>query len=91
MSMSTRIVGFRPPNEKWKKMKAAWDACEAAGVMPPKDVRDFFEGDEPDAAGVVVDIRQAVTPVDKNMTDGFDVDITKLPKDVNIIRFENSY
>ena len=35
MSMSTHVVGFHPPDEKWKEMKAAWDACMAANVNPP--------------------------------------------------------
>lgn len=54
MGMSTHVVGFIPPDEKWQKMKAVWDACRAAGVEVPEDVCDFFEGGEPDPAGVEV-------------------------------------
>jgi hypothetical protein len=42
MSMSTYILGYKPTDEKWKEMKAAWDAwkktkvawdaCKATGV-----------------------------------------------------------
>jgi hypothetical protein len=47
MGMSTHVVGFKPPDEKWRKMKAVWDACEAAGTDPPAAVSKFFEGDVP--------------------------------------------
>jgi len=57
--MSTHVVGFRPPDEKWKKMKAVWDACEAAGAKIPDEVSDFFDGEEPDARGVEVDLEES--------------------------------
>lgn len=33
MSMSLNVMGFKPPDEKWKQMKAAYEACCAAGVL----------------------------------------------------------
>ena len=51
MSMSTSVVGFVPPDEEWKKMKAVWDACANADVETPNDVDDFFSGKEPDKNG----------------------------------------
>ena len=32
--MSTSVVGIKPPDDTWRKMKAAWDACMAADVKP---------------------------------------------------------
>lgn len=29
MGMSMHVVGYKPADEHWKKMKAAWDACAA--------------------------------------------------------------
>lgn len=94
MSMSTHVKGFKPPDEKWKKMKAVWDACDKAKVDPPKDVLEFFGGETPDEAGVEVDLEEEKCCKewdDSDMQSGFEIDVTKLPKDVTLIRFYNSY
>ena len=96
MSMSSHVYGFKPPDEKWWLMKAVWDACRAAGVDPPVGVREFFNHDEPDHAGVVVGEKDlvacgAVSKYTAEMQNGYEVDVTKLPTDVKIIRFVNSY
>lgn len=57
MSMSMHVVGFSPADEHWKKMKSAWDACVAAGIDPPAEVSNFFDGEDPgDAPGKEVEI-----------------------------------
>jgi hypothetical protein len=94
MGMSTHIEGVKPPDEKWKKMKAAYDACSAAGVEPPPEVEKFFGGEEPDPLGVVVRIEGTAAVLDyapHDCAEGFEVHIDKLPKDVKVIRFWNSY
>jgi hypothetical protein len=93
MGMSTHVVGFRPPDEKWKKMKAVWDACEAAGTDIPKDVERFFNGESPDDQGVAIDIKDhaCCESYDGDGSQGFEIDLKKLPPDVTIIRFYNSY
>jgi len=61
MSMSSHVVGFRPPDEKWKAMKAIWDACVIQCVDIAKQVTEFFgmtDGD-PDPSGASVDIVDA--------------------------------
>jgi hypothetical protein len=74
-------------------MKAIYDACEEADVPIPEEVDDYFEQDRPDVAGVRVDIMktEAVKEWHDSSASGYIVDITKLPKDVTIIRFENSW
>lgn len=93
MSMSSHVVGFKPPDEKWKKMKAAYEACESADIAVPAGVNEFFNGEKPDARGV--EVRLEGTPAVKSwgaeMCAGFEVDIAKLPKDVTVIRFFNLY
>ena len=95
MGMSTRVVGFKPSDAKWKKMKAVWDSCVAADVDPPDDVDTFFDGDDPNNSpgGVAVDLDKSkcVTAYRSGDAEGFDVDITKLPKDVTILRFTNRW
>ncbi len=97
MSMSTRVEGVRPPDEKWLKMKQAWEACEAAGIKPPKDVLEFFNHEKPDADGVVVQLsgfssnHECCTKIGAFGEEGFDIHIDKLPADIKIIRFRNSW
>lgn len=90
MGMSTHVIGFRPPDKKWEEMKTVWDACEKAGVPVPDSVMKFFEYSPPDKSGVEVEIKDAYTRYIKDGYDGFEVDISKLPKDVKVSRFFNS-
>ncbi len=39
MSTDLYVVGYRPADEQWDTMKAAWEACEAAG-------NDYYAGYE---------------------------------------------
>ncbi len=93
MSASNQVIGFKPPDEKWKRMKKAWDACSEAGIDPPPEVEKFFNGEEPDDAGVEVDIKKlpCCKKYSEDMMDGFEIDLTKLPKDVTVIRCYVSY
>lgn len=54
MSMSTHVTGFAPADGTWQKMKAAWDACETAGVPVPAEVEEFFGGEA--GAGYEIDV-----------------------------------
>lgn len=96
MSMRTHVIGIKPPDAQWKKMKAVYDACRDAGVYIPAEVAEFFGPDAPDDAGVVVEEDEletsgALTAYKADMVDGFEVDVDKLPPGVKIIRFYNSY
>ena len=91
MSMSTSVKGFRPPDEEWKKMKAIWDACKAAGnVEPPEPVQEFFNWHEPDPNGIDVHLR--VTKWNNNeCSEGLELKVEDIPKNVTVIRFYNSW
>ena len=93
MSMSTHVVGIRPPDARWGQMKAVWDACKQAGVDPPEEVAEFFEHSAPDPAGIRVELERShcVRVFNDDMRQGFDVDVSKLPKNVTVIRFYNSW
>ncbi len=91
MSMSTEIIGFIPPDEKWKKMKAIWDSCEVAGVDPPAEVEEFFEDGPPDPNGQEKDIPMKEWNNDDMNANGFEIEVAKIPKNVKIIRFYNSW
>lgn len=97
MGMSTHVVGFTPPDEKYQKMKAVYDSCKAAGIEIPEDVQEFFDWNEPSEHGVTFDLDKipgAVEEWDAGKDDaasGLEVDISKLPKNVKVVRFYNSW
>ncbi len=95
MSMSTSVVGFVPPDKKFKKMLAVYEACELAGVEIPKEVDTFFNGEIPDPSGVVISLsggeHPAVTAWNDDISEGFEVELDKLPKDIKVLRFYNSW
>lgn len=94
MSMTVHVVGFRPPDDKWKKMKAVWDACVKADVEIPEDVLDFFNHVAPDDRGVEVELEKLPACTKRYRTEGregYEIDVTKLPYGVTVVRFYNSY
>jgi hypothetical protein len=96
MSMHTYVVGFKPPDEKWRKMKEAWDACREAGVPLPHEIEKFFNYESPDENGVMIQQSEleklgAISEFNAEMENGYEVHLDKLPKDVTIIRVCNSY
>lgn len=88
MSMSTHVVGFAPPDEKWQKMKAIWDACEAAKIEAPMEVQKFFDYKDPDPRGVVMNIPYQCWGNDH--VQGIEIEVERIPKHVKAIRFYNS-
>lgn len=94
MGMSTHIVGFRPPDEKFMAFKAIYELCEKSGVTVPDEVEDFFEGEAPDDHGVKVDL-DGYTSCVKEWSDeygsGYELTVPDLPKDVTVVRFYNSW
>lgn len=96
MGMSTHVDGFKAPDDTFQRMKAVWDACTAADVEIPDEVAVYFEGEQPDPAGVVVpeeSLRDdgAVRPWEDTAASGFEVVVAAIPKDVTTIRFYNAW
>jgi hypothetical protein len=96
MGMSTHVVGFRPPDEKWKAMAAVWDSCKAAGIEPPREVSEFFDWREPDSNGVEIKETAltkagAVREWHDDCRSGYEIDVSKLPPDVTVVRVYNSW
>lgn len=93
MSMSTHVIGIKPPDTKWRKMKAIYDACVEAEIDPPDEVQKFFVWEKPDPKGVIADIKnhECCSLYKDNISEGFEIDLKKLPKDITIIRFYNSW
>lgn len=96
MGMDTHVEGFKPPDEKWQQMRAVWEACTAAKIGIPRDVERYFDGEAPDPHGVQIsesDLRAcgALRDWKDGMRKGREVDVTKLPPDVTVVRFFNSW
>ena len=91
MSMSTGVVGFHPPDEKWLKMKAIWDSCAEAGINPPNEVQEFFDWGTPEEQGVEVNLDDCAEEYTSDMQSGFEIEVDKIPKNVKVIRFYNSW
>ncbi len=92
MSMSTYLYGIKPADEKFMQMKAIFDACEVAGIYPPVEVIEFFNGESPDTNGVIVELpNECITYFSENGSAGYYIDVRKLPDDVKIIQFKNSW
>jgi hypothetical protein len=89
MSTSYYVKGIIPADDYYNKMLTIYKACNNAGIEPPKDVLKFFNYEEPNGVGVEVKIDSEEG--EDGCTDFIDVDISKLPKDVKIVRFIVSY
>lgn len=97
MGMSTHVMAFRPPDEEWQRMKAVWDACQAAKIPIPQEVDSYFDGDAPDPAGVEIPLTRYPTnqPSVREWSDeyrsGYEVLLDQLPAGTQIVRFYNSW
>lgn len=93
MSMSMRIYGYRQPDDKWKKMYRAHEACKAAGVRVPAEVEEFFREGVPETEEIEVDLSKSpgVEEYSADMQEGWEVELEDLPKNIKKIRFVNSY
>jgi hypothetical protein len=89
MGMSTHVIGFAPADEKWRAMKAIWDSCRAAEIPVPSEVEKFFNYEEPDERGVEVELPS--TKWSDDFREGFEVEVSKIPAHVKVIRFYNSW
>lgn len=91
MGMSSHVVGIAEPDESWRKMKAAYDACLNARVEVPDEVLEFFGGEPPDDAGMEVSVQDSVIGFSSEYRQGFTVDLKRLPPRIRFIRFYNSF
>ncbi len=89
--MSVHIIAFRPPDQDWLKMKQVYDSCLAAGIDIPLAVEKFFGYDRPDESGVRINIDKLLEGWQDEDRQGFQLDLSKLPAGIKILRFYNSF
>ena len=92
MSTSMHAVGFKPADEKWKRMKAVWEACDLAETQVPDSVLEYFDDERPgDKPGMEVALGDSCKEWNAEMEQGYEIDITNVPEGVRFIRVYNSY
>ncbi len=93
MSMNQHVYGIKLPDAQWHEMAKVWRACNSAHVQIPQDVLDFFGGEPPDEAGVLLKLDDHPCAKDHSadMEDGFEIDLELVPEGTRIIRFVCSY
>lgn len=98
MGMSTHIKGFTPDTDaEYQRHKKVLLVCQEAEVELPKETAKYFGSEEANEetleSKLEVDLvlGKHYTEYSADMTEGFEVDLTKLPKGVTKLRFSNSY
>lgn len=83
------IKGIVPADDQYFKMKTAYEACEAAGLDIPSEIQAFFGYETPEAEGQVIDLElhESLSNYDAEEREGFDVDLSKLPPHLKVLRF----
>jgi hypothetical protein len=90
--MEPFVVGFRPPDEEYYRMRASYDCHCELDLDPPHQVTDYFGlMGMPDEAGTEVPLGDAVQEWEGFMSEGYEIHLDKLPEDVKVIRFFNSW
>lgn len=89
--MEMHVIGIIPNDDKFRTMEEIWNLCNENGIRLPTEVDDFFNLQAPCDDGVEICIDSATETYCSSNFDieGFDIDISKLPPDVKIIRFYN--
>jgi hypothetical protein len=88
LKLETRICGFHPADEEWHRMNAVWEACKKAKVPVPQEVEVFFNHRPPfEQYGVEMQIPAAVREFKDDVSELYEVDLSKLPQNVKIVRF----
>ena len=99
MGMSTHVVAMRNMGHEFEKMLKVKHFCEENKVGYPYEVADYFGEFVKEDESVIRDAMAEVTlSGDNGLTEftdeyrtGYEVEIAKLPKEVKVIRFYNSW
>ncbi len=96
--MSTRLRAFIPDTDAlYQKMKKVYLACEEAKMDLPEEAAKYFGVSYPEDDALEQKLTVKLTegihyvPYFTEMTEGFEIDLDKLPKGVTKIRFTNSF
>lgn len=101
MGITLKLKAFTASNDTtYQNHKAVLQACQKANVSLPKETSEYFgvkEGSYPDS-DLLEEKLSVPLSVDKHYkdyleegSDGYEIDLRKLPKEVQILRIYNSY
>ena len=97
MSMSTRVEAFRDMDGEFAKMLRAKTFCDEQHLSYPKEAQDYFgkyagynEAGLRDAF-LLVDIDHLLTEYHDGSSDGFELEVARLPQEVKTLRFFNCW
>lgn len=82
----TMIRGIKEVTERHVELKNVWDICKNAGVNPPEEVLDFFDGEYPDYDNVEVDLSDHKNV--KRVLKGYEILLDGLPNGLQKIHVE---
>lgn len=97
MSMSTHITAFRDMDGEFARMLEIKTFCDTHKVSYPSEVNAYFKGDADSSEDELrdefleIDLGDACSEWTSRSAQGYEVDVTKLPPEVKIIRFFNSW
>ena len=93
MSASLDIRFGKPVDEKYKEYAEVWKACKKARVEIPKDVSDFFNGEEPDGNALWLDESDMSNKTVSGDEFGYEriIDLRYLPKEIKLIKVSLDY
>lgn len=96
--MSTYILGFTPDTDKdFQRHKKILLVCLEGKVSLPPETAQYFDSDKPHESlldeKLEINLKEGVhyEKWSKDMSSGFEVDLSKLPPGVTKLRFVNSW
>lgn len=90
MSISYDVEGLIKPDKNHLSKVNAYQACLDAGVSIPDELYKYFNYEAPDECGLVKDLNdtESVTQDNDESSYWYDVDLSKIDKNIHIIRFK---
>lgn len=79
------VEALRPPDDRFRQMKAVWDACKKAKTDTPDEVDEFFNYEPPDSLGTAEELKHQILESEWEL--GFQVAVKDIPAWATHIRF----
>lgn len=90
MTASVRLLGFGPPDDRWKEMAEVYFACRRAGVTVPDEVESYFDEGAPEPIGKDTDLTHLTKEWDVPSgwpALGLEIEVSKIPGNIELLRF----
>lgn len=97
MSMSTYVLAVRDLTKKFNTLWNIKEQCDKADISYPKEVIEFFgdmlheSREYTESELLTFDLEEKDGVKELEGSSGFEVELSKLPKDIKKIRFVNSW